>query len=45
MARMRLARKDKKKTPSSKGSAFGCGLAIVLLLVLFIWAFSGALRP
>ena len=44
MARMKLARGAKKKAPPSKGGAIGCGLVVVLLLVLFIWAFSAALR-
>ncbi len=44
MARMKLVKPGKKKPPPPKGGAFGCAFVIILLLALFIWAFSGALR-
>ena len=42
--KMKLAR-GKKKKQTSKAQAFGCSLAIVILLGLFIWFFTAAVSP
>jgi hypothetical protein len=44
MAKYKLARGQKKAAPPRAG-AVGCVLAIVLLLLLFLWMFSAVLRP
>ena len=44
MSRWKAA-KGRKKYKESEAGAVGCVLAIVLVLVFFIWSFSAIVRP